>query len=229
MSTLSERILLCLETPGKTQSGVARACGIKGSSVSAWISGKTKKIEGANLLRAADYFGVNPEWLATGRGPMRQTMAAAISAHDDHVESDSESLHRSGRVPLISWVAAGHWAEVVDPYAVGDAEDWLPCPRRHGSRTYALRVEGLSMHNPRGKPSFSEGDIIFVDPDLDATHGSLVVVRLEDEKKATFKRLLIDGDRRYLEALNPDWPERIFPINGNAMLCGVVIGRFEPF
>lgn len=132
-------------------------------------------------------------------------------------------------VPLISWVAAGHWADVVDPYAVGDAEDWLPCPRRHGRRTFALRVEGQSMYNPRGKPSFAEGDIIFVDPDRDAVHGALVVVRLDDETKATFKRLLIDGDRRYMEALNPDWPGRIFPINGNATLLGVVIGRFESF
>lgn len=70
MTTLIERLTSCL-VDEKTKVGLKAACGIAQSSVSAWFSGKTKKIEGANLLRAATYLGVNPEWLATGLGPMR--------------------------------------------------------------------------------------------------------------------------------------------------------------
>jgi transcriptional regulator with XRE-family HTH domain len=68
METLSERVQKCL-VDGRTQAGLAKACNIKPPSISAWMSGKTKKIEGANLLRAATYLGCNPEWLATGMGP----------------------------------------------------------------------------------------------------------------------------------------------------------------
>lgn len=144
-------------------------------------------------------------------------------------EENVEDLAMRGRVPLISWVAAGHWCNVNDPYAVGDAEDWLACPVKHGPKTYALRVKGDSMHNPGSRPSFEDGDIIFVDPDRDAAHRSLVVARLDDENQATFKRLLIDGDKKMLEALNPSWPNRIFQVNGNATICGVVIARMESF
>ena len=144
-------------------------------------------------------------------------------------ETNVDDLAIRGRVPLISWVAAGNWCNVTDPYAVGDAEDWLACPVKHGMRTYALRVKGDSMHNPGSKPSFDDGDIIFVDPDRGATHRSLVVARLDDENQATFKRLLIDGDKKMLEALNPAWPNRIFQVNGNATICGVVIARMESF
>ena len=70
MDSLISRLKKCL-TDGRTQAGLARASGVKPSSVSAWLSGKTKRIEGANLLRAAQYLGVRPEWLATGAGPMR--------------------------------------------------------------------------------------------------------------------------------------------------------------
>ena len=147
----------------------------------------------------------------------------------DHQPNVEVGPRLSGEVPLISWVAAGRWTDVCDPYQAGDAEEWLAAPERVGHRAYALRVRGLSMFNPGGRPSFSEGDVIFVDPDRDAIHGSLVVVRLDDEKEATFKRLLIDGDRRFLEALNPSWPDRIIPINGNATLCGVVVGRYDSF
>lgn len=125
-------------------------------------------------------------------------------------------------LPLISWVQAGDWSEVIDNFAPGQAETWLPCPSNHGSRAYALRVEGISM-----EPKFHNGDIIFVDPDLRAEHGNYVVVRLDDDKKATFKQLVIEGDQRFLRPENPAWPQQLIPINGNATICGVVIGRYE--
>lgn len=144
-------------------------------------------------------------------------------------EENVEDLAMRGRVPLISWVAAGNWSNVNDPYVVGDAEDWLACPVKHGPKTYALRVKGDSMHNLGSRPSFEDGDIIFVDPDRHAAHRSLVIARLDDEHQTTFKRLLIDGDKTMLEALNPAWPNRIFQVNNNATICGVVIARMESF
>lgn len=132
-----------------------------------------------------------------------------------------------GRVPLISWVQAGDWQEIVDTFAPGDAEEWRGCPVNHGSRTFVLRVRGESMFNPNGRPSFQQGDLIFVDPDRHAEHGALVVVRLDDDKEATFKKLVIEGERKYLRALNPAWPEPIIKINGNATICGVVIFKGE--
>lgn len=134
-----------------------------------------------------------------------------------------------GQVPLISWVQAGSWCEVEDLYAVGDAEEWMPCPTSHGPRTYALRVRGESMFNPHERRSFRDGDIIFVDPDKVAENGSPVIAKLDDSQEATFKQLVIEGEERYLKALNPNWPDRIIRINGNATICGVVIGKYEVF
>lgn len=85
------------------------------------------------------------------------------------------------------------------------------------------------MYNPGGDISFREGDKIFVDPDRDAQHRSLVVVRREDDAEATFKQLLIEGDVRLLQALNPNWPDKIMKLEADTTLCGVVIGRLEVF
>ena len=81
------------------------------------------------------------------------------------------------------------------------------------------------MYNPVGEPTFSDGDLILVEPELEAHNGSLVVVTLDDEHEATFKQLVIEGDKKYLKALNPSWPERIIQVNGNATICGVVINK----
>lgn len=82
------------------------------------------------------------------------------------------------------------------------------------------------MFAPTGKHSYSDGDIIFVDPEREAINGSRVVVRLDDSKEATFKQLVIEGDKKYLMALNPSWPDRIIEVKGNATICGVVIGKW---
>ena len=103
------------------------------------------------------------------------------------------------------------------------------CPTAYGPKAFALRVRGESMFDPTGRKSFKDGDIIFIDPDRCADNGSLVVCKLVESKEATFKQLVIEGSERYLKALNPSWPERIIKINGNAAICGVVIGKFEPF
>lgn len=133
-----------------------------------------------------------------------------------------------GLIPLISWVQAGCWNEVSDIYAVGDAEEMLPCPISHGPRTFALRIRGESMFNPHERHSFRDGDIIFVDPEIDALHRSLVVVKLEGSQEATFKQLIIEGSQKYLKALNPAWPEPILHVNENAVICGVAIAKHEP-
>lgn len=71
MKTLAERLKYAMEVlPPKKIKGVdlARAAGVKPPSVSDWLSGKSKSMEGENLLRTAKFLGVNPIWLATGAG-----------------------------------------------------------------------------------------------------------------------------------------------------------------
>lgn len=126
-----------------------------------------------------------------------------------------------GRVPVVSWIQAGEWGEIVGGFAATDAEEWLPCPRSHGPNTFALRVQGSSM-----EPKFQAGDIIFVDPSAEALHGKNVVVRLENEQTATFKQLVIEDGQMFLRPLNPDWPEKMIRVTSAATFCGVVIGKF---
>jgi transcriptional regulator with XRE-family HTH domain len=59
--------------PSKTVTALARACGIAQPSVSNWF-GKgtpTKMISGDNLIAAAAYLGVTPEYIMTGRDRIR--------------------------------------------------------------------------------------------------------------------------------------------------------------
>lgn len=71
MNTLAERLRYAMEVlPPRKIKGVdlARAVGVKPPSVSDWLSGKSKTMEGENLLKASSFLEVDANWLATGKG-----------------------------------------------------------------------------------------------------------------------------------------------------------------
>jgi SOS-response transcriptional repressor LexA len=202
---------------GLTQTELAEACGWSGGQGRVGnYERDEREPSGADYTKLARALNVSPAELQFG-----------VAKHIHHDTSPLGETNvepgpaLSRQVPVISWVRAGSWAEVADPYEVGDAEMWLPVPKRAGQRTFALRVRGISM-----EPRYQEGDIIFVDPDAEAHHGSRVVVRLEQEKEATFKELVIEGERRYLRALNPAWPDPLLEVTKEAVIVGVVIGKW---
>ena len=193
---------------------LAEACGWTSSGRIANYESDKREPANADWIRIARELGVTAGWLQFG------AEQAAMPLSDYNV-TDGPEIGKLA--PLISWVKAGSFHEPMDQYSVGDAEDWYPLPKKAGPRTFALRVRGVSM-----EPRYREGDIIFVDPDAEARHGHRVVVRLEGDKEATFKELVIEGDRSFLKALNPAWPDPLIQITDDATICGVVIGKWTP-
>lgn len=71
-SSLAERLKIAMAGPPKvTGKSLAVACGVSPASVSDWLSGKSKTMDGHNLLAAADFLKVRAKWLVDGVGPMR--------------------------------------------------------------------------------------------------------------------------------------------------------------
>jgi SOS-response transcriptional repressor LexA len=206
---------------GLTEQQLADRIGVSRGSVQMWERGDTAPKRG-NQQAAADALGVTVAELMG-----LQTTAQVVRVSGPAADR-VEAMASMGAVPLISWVQAGCWSDVADPFQPGDADEWLPCPVAHGPRCYAVRVRGDSMNNPGARPSYSDGDIIFVDPDRRANHGDRVIVRLDDHAEATFKQLLIEDGRKLLKALNPEWSPRYISINGHATIVGVVIGKWVP-
>lgn len=180
------------------------------------------------LARQADSSAAYFSQLRSGHRRMGDGLAARLEAatgkprgwmdepHRDGPAPDDAPWSDGGGCPLISLVQAGAWTEA---YEFPEPEAFLHCPVRCGRRTFALRVAGESM-----TPRFQDGDLIFVDPDADPHNGSYVVVRRGDGSgAATFKQLIEEDGRRYLRALNPDWPQRIVEADPDAAICGVVV------
>ena len=134
----------------------------------------------------------------------------------------------SGKMPVISWVAAGSFADVMK-VRIDDAIEWIDRPSNLSPRAFGLIIEGRSMW-----PEFKPGEIIYVEPDispLELKDGALVVIHCNDDKQATFKQLIIGNgpEDMYLKPLNTDWPDQKIVPMGECMLVGIVDSKITKY
>lgn len=207
----SERILTRRKELGLTQLDVAKFVGISKAAVSKWEKGDSSP-KGENLYSLVKILKCDPNWLLNGQG------SPLPVGFDKNVETVPQ--RPLGSFPLISWVQAGDWSDITLT-DIHEAEHY-PCPIKCSPKTFLLKVIGRSM-----LPTFNEGELIFVDPEVQAVDGKYVVARLDDENQATFKQLIIEDGQKFLQAANPDWPTPIQPINGNCTIVGVVISAMR--
>lgn len=177
MSTLKQRFARLAELhPSISQADLVRATGAKAPSVSAWFSGETKSMKAATAAKAAQLYGCNPHWLATGEGEMVPT-GGRVEASNVVPAAIGTRL-----VPLISYVQAGYWTEATDPATVGDGFEYLLTDQELSGSAFALQIEGDSM-----LPQFKPGDRVIVDPEICPQPGDFVVA-MNGGHEATFKK-----------------------------------------
>ena len=177
---------------------------------------KRPSAEAMNTIHRVYGNGRDSSWI--GR-PVEQDGVKAKEASNIEAAPD---FHTARLYPLISDVQAGEWTEICDNFQPGDADVWLPSHFDLGKCGFILRVRGESMRCPHGQYSFPPGVLLHVKPDVEPVPGQFVVVRRNGEHTATFKRLVQLDGVLYLEAINPDWPERYLKLQQGDVFCGTV-------
>ena len=177
--------------------------------------GNQQSLKDRVLLAVIKILKCNAEWLVNGNGDIEPTT-------NNIALFESTPVNSAQMVPLVSWVQAGQWTEAVDNYD----NEFVACPVKCPPGTFALKIRGDSM-----QPRFEENDIIFIDSNqVNIENGKLVIAQLEASYEATFKQLQVIDGKKYLRALNPDYPPELkfVPINGNCRLIGTVISHVKP-
>jgi SOS-response transcriptional repressor LexA len=212
-----ERIAKAIAASGKRKSEIAAACGVSASAVTQWVSGESKSMKPENIYALAKATGFQAKWLAIGEGPEKDL----ASESNVHPVAQPTLMYR---YPLISWVAAGAWAEAVEPFPPGFSDRYEVSDYEAKGPAFWLEVKGDSMTSPVGV-SIAEGTLILVDTEADAFHGKLVIAKLGDSNEATFKKLVEDGGRKYLKPLNPAYPTEI--CTEDCRIVGVVVRALQ--
>jgi SOS-response transcriptional repressor LexA len=219
MHETTKRLYIAAEKMAKItgQSALARLLNESPQTLKNW---EARGVSKAGIIKAVEKIGCSTTWLSSGTGSMQQ-------AHNN-VEQGPGTR---GMVPLISWVQAGAWCEVVDVAEVRepapdyhDSSTYLPCPAPHSPSTFALRVKGDSMTAPYGR-SYPDGCFIYVDPERRSPkNGDRIVACLEgSDDEVTFKIYKNEDGRQWLLPLNPQHP----PLFERFKVIGTVLGKWE--
>ena len=213
---LHERIQQKLDEKNLKQADLARATGKSSAAVTKWLRGENiPKTEA--LKQIAKLLNVDDGWLLTGKGSPTKL--------DNNIDL-SQKIPLEGRpIPVISWVAAGSLSAIETVLRDTEIDEWLPPNKDCGKNGYGLKVTGMSM-----SPYFLPDDRIYVNPEVqtfDLQTGDLVIIACYGETEATFKKLIIEGDNKYLQPLNPNWPEQIIKLSEDCRLVGKVVGLYR--
>jgi len=219
-TNISNRVGAARTMSGISQPKAAENLGISTVTLSRYENGK-RDVPLAVAISMARLYSVRESWLLTGEGPMLEGEQPSTPPEPPNVGPASPDRIQPKMVPLISWVQAGDWREVDDPYPPGYAEQWVQTFETDHPNAFALTVVGDSM-----QPEFTKGDIIIVDPGLEPASGDYVIAKNGED--ATFKQLIRDGASVLLKPANDRYP--IKDVTGQPVkIVGVVVGKQKQY
>jgi SOS-response transcriptional repressor LexA len=196
---------------GMTEKELAEAVRVPLRTVVSILAGKDPK-EPVIWEKFARYFRMDVDFLRTGEWAHAKTM----------VEFPGSSSHsaagRMRKIPFLSWQQLGQIATSKDLPGVIHAEAMVETTDIPGKRTFAVKVPDDSM-----APLFSQGEMIFVDPDLEWQPGDYVMAQHPewDPETLLLRQVKRIGRHCMLHPLNRKYED--LPVTNQEEVWGKVV------
>lgn len=153
---------------GLTERELASAVGVHLRTITNILADKAPEDPGI-WEKFAKYFRMDADFLRTGVLPhARTTVELPVKAHHS-------AAGQIRKFPLLRWDQMGQIVASKTLPVVLHAEAMVEATDVSGTRTFALKVLDDSM-----EPLFSEGEMIFVNPDLEWKPGDYVIAHHRD-------------------------------------------------
>jgi phage repressor protein C with HTH and peptisase S24 domain len=141
---------------------LAKAVGVSPATVSDWMSGKSRSVDGTNLVKVADFFRLRPEDLL-------QNDLSHIAREDLATYAMTPVGAQLTQVPVIASVE-----DTTEPGMHSEVDGQVIFPTAD-QRAYSLRVLGDSM-----RPRFKPGEFVIASPSASIEPGHEVIVKTSD-------------------------------------------------
>lgn len=134
----SERLRLAIRHAGIKEHGaaaaIARLLNVTPKAVSKWMNDEAVPRR-EKIIMIAQRTGVRSAWLEYGEGEMLESVQNVEPTY----------FRKAKRYPVISWVQAGEWREIVDLPSSYHSEVWEYSDCSTSEQSFWLRVVGDSM------------------------------------------------------------------------------------
>lgn len=210
-SKLHEVLQQLMQEVNINEAELARKTDIPQPTLHRILSGATKSPRGSSLAPLANFFSVT----------INQLMGV-----DELPENRIKGTHNSRiygwtPVPMINWKHAALWEKFQHELRDQTWSDWSSTDLTASDATFAIKVKGDAM-----APTFVEDTTLIIDPDVAPKNRDYVIVALAGGEKANFRQLLIDGNDKYLRAVNQEF--RTMQLDqGNKIIGTLVQARMD--
>lgn len=205
----SKRLSELIKNSNYILSDMEEAVGKKAATISRYATGEIKGVKRSTIVKLADFFGVNPAWLA--------------GLSDDKYRNQSNDSIKYYMCPVYGEISAGqpNWAEE-------NIEGRLPIdinlmnivnPEEH----FFLRVNGESMNKV-----IKNGAFALIHKQDTVNNGEIAVV-LVNGYNATLKRFSKEGDIIVLtpESTDESIKQQIYTKDTPIKVIGKYVGKME--
>ena len=192
----SERLSDLIKNSNYSLNDMEEYVGKTSATISRYASGEIKGVKRSTIVKLANFFNVNPAWLA--------------GLNDEKYVINQQTKQA---FPLLGTVKAGYnylASENIVGYISIDKK--LSDPENY----FALTVTGDSM-----QPILYEDDIIIVHKQNDVENGQIGII-LRDDEEATVKKIIKHEDYIELIAFNSYYPPRKLDKSTNFQIVGKV-------
>ncbi|MBT6550411.1 MAG: hypothetical protein HOM14_03545 [Gammaproteobacteria bacterium] len=188
-----------------------------GQNLNHWI--KRGRVPGDKKPLVAEKLSI--DWLDNNSRINEQLNNLDQSSFADNCDIVSNP---NNKVPLLSIESASNLDKHHKNNSPRKGEFMISCSTDHSYNAFALKISGDSMTTSSGM-SFPDGMTIIIDPEQIPISGDFALALVEGTNIATFKQLVIDGDKHYLKPLNHQYPliTDKFKIIGKAIEAFIVL------
>lgn len=181
MLEYKDRLAHAMQLAGLKTADLARALGLSYQAVDRVLKGRTNALKADNHAQAARALNVNPDWLATGQGPIERGLT--IPPPPPGIPLKVESLRpiyavgkgAGGLMTERVWNDGGYPVGATDQYALLGTSD---------PNAFLSEVVGNSMW-----PKYENHNFALIEPNTDIDVEDVVLVRLHTGE-TMLKRLL---------------------------------------
>lgn len=246
LDSFAARLTFRREQCGFTQAQLAAKSGLSQATIGNLETGRNKGTK--KILELAKALHITPEWLIHG-GNLSQAQATVVRKDFGILSAEEQSDHEIKRLlgmaddmpkiegateqksarstaqpvqmlPIIAWFDKA----LTTPHATylsHVAEGHFRTSFQHGPLAFFMRVSFDVM-----APEYQENDLILVDPEVSPQNTDDIVI-LDANGQPGFGRLRQTLSGRYLETLNPQYPDRLHRMDDDALIVGTVTALFR--
>lgn len=183
-----------------SEAELSRKVQLPRATINRLVSGKTPDPRASTLEAIADYFHITLDQLL-GKQPL-------------FLNGDQSVLATSNvPLPIISWQDCKNWRNSVSKLTTESHPDWLMVDSSMHDAIFALKVYGDAMW-----PNFPQNSVLIIAA-KQPINKNFIIIQKNDE--VIFRQLIMDGEFKFLKAINPIFP--ILQLDEEDNIIGVIV------